>query len=192
MKKRIIVGISGASGAILGIRALEQIKQIPELESHLIISSAAKITITAETDWKVGDVSELADVVYLESDIGASIASGSFRTSGMLVAPCSIKTLSAISNSYADNLIVRAADVQLKEDRPVLLLLRESPLHQGHLDLMCRAANNGVIIFPPVPAFYSRPQSVDDIVDGIVGRALLRLGIDNSNYYQWRGMLNKE
>jgi 4-hydroxy-3-polyprenylbenzoate decarboxylase len=188
MGKRLIVGITGASGVIYGIRVLEALKQNPDIETQLVLSAAARITIAQETDWKVSDVEALADVTYRIGDIGAAIASGSYKTEGMLIAPCSIKTLSAIASSYDSDLIARAADVQLKEGRPVVLLVREAPLHAGHLRLMQLAAENGAIIFPPVPTFYNHPQTVDDIVNGIVGRALLRMGIDNSLYYQWSGM----
>ena len=190
MVKRVIIGISGASGAIFGIRALELLKQNPDIETHLIISAAARETIAVETSWNMSDVKALADEVYSEANIGAVIASGSFLTEGMLIAPCSIKTLSAVANSYSDNLMTRTVDVQLKEGRKVVLMLRETPLHAGHIRLMLLAAENGAIIFPPVPAFYSRPKTVDEIINGIVGRALLRLGIDNSQYYQWEGILD--
>lgn len=186
-KNRLVIGVSGASGAILGIRLLEMLRQV-EIETHLIVSPAAKATIAQETDWKISDVLALADTNYNHTDIGAAIASGSFKTQGMVIIPCSIKTLSAIANSYADNLITRAADVTLKEGRPLLLVVRETPLHPGHLQLMSQSAADGAIIFPPVPAFYSRPQSLDDIIDNTVGRVLARLGIENSSYQEWRGM----
>lgn len=188
MRKRLIIGITGASGAIYGIRALETLKQNPDIETQLVLTAAARITITQETDWKVSEVEALADVTYRIGDVGAAIASGSYMAEGMLIAPCSIKTLSAIANSYDADLIARAADVQLKEGRRVILLVRETPLHAGHLRLMQIAAENGAIIFPPVPTFYNHPRTLDDIVNGTVGRALLRLGIDNSLYDQWSGM----
>jgi 4-hydroxy-3-polyprenylbenzoate decarboxylase len=183
---RIVVAITGASGAIFGIRALQMLKDLG-LETHLILSPAASVTISQETDWKVSQILELASVHHDRSDIAATIASGSFPTRGMIVVPCSIKTLSAIANSYADDLIVRAADVTLKEGRPLVLVVREAPLHRGHLRLMDLAARAGAVIFPPVPAFYGRPQSLDDIVTGTVGRALLRLGLDNPGYTRWAG-----
>jgi 4-hydroxy-3-polyprenylbenzoate decarboxylase len=183
----VIIGISGASGAVYGIRALEILKDNPEIETHLILSQAGKLTIEIETPWQVGDVQALASVTYSEREIWAVIASGSFPTMGMLIAPCSIKTLSAIANSYADNLLVRAADVQLKEGRPVVLMVRETPLHPGHIRLMDMAAANGAVIFPPVPAFYNHPQSVDEIITASVGRALSRLGIENPAYPRWNG-----
>ena len=185
-KSRLILGISGASGVILGIRALELMCQFEEIETHLVISPAAKLTISAETDWKFPDVIDLADVVHNYNDIGAAIASGSFKTMGMIVIPCSIKTLSAIANSYADNLLARAADVTLKEGRPLLLVVRETPLHRGHIRLMDQAAEAGAVIFPPVPAFYAKPQSVDEIVDNLVGRVLARIGIQNDQYFKWK------
>jgi 4-hydroxy-3-polyprenylbenzoate decarboxylase len=152
----------------------------------LVISPAAKLTMAQETDWALKDVLALADVVHNYSDVGASIASGSFATLGMIVLPCSIKTLSAIANSYADNLLVRAADVTLKEGRPLILVVRETPLHRGHLRLMGQAAEAGAVIFPPVPAFYAKPQSVDELVDNIVGRVLVRVSIENEQFFIWK------
>lgn len=187
MTGRVIVGISGASGVIYGIRALELLRGGP-IETHLILSQAAKATIAQETDWKVSEVEAMAAVRHDHRDVGASIASGSFATLGMLVAPCSIKTLSAVANSYSTDLMSRAADVCLKEGRPLLLMVRETPLHAGHLRLMLAAAEAGAVIFPPVPAFYSRPASLDDMVTATVGRALARLGIENQAYQQWRGL----
>lgn len=189
--KRLIVGISGASGVIYGIRLLEALRQDRSIETHLILTSAARITIAQETDWKISDVEALAGVVHRPENIGASIASGSFATLGMIVAPCSIKSLSNIAHSAAGDLLARAADVQLKEGRPLVLAVRETPLHLGHLRLMVQAAEIGAIILPPVPAFYSRPQTVNDIVNGTVGRMLLRLGIDNDLYFEWLGLKGK-
>ncbi|MCX6028918.1 MAG: UbiX family flavin prenyltransferase [Chloroflexi bacterium] len=186
--KRLVIGMSGASGQIYGIRLLEALKAIGDVETHLVISRAAAMTIAQETTWDPRDVEALANVVYRPGDIGAAIASGSFATAGMIVAPCSIKSLSAIAHSFDDDLLTRAADVQLKEGRPVLLMVRETPLHLGHLELMAQAARIGCIIFPPVPAFYSRPQTVDDIINGTVGRVLARLGFENEMYYRWLGM----
>lgn len=184
---RLIVGISGASGVILGIRLLELLRPT-EIETHLVLSPAARATISQETEWKASSVQSLADVSYSYQDIGAAIASGSFKTIGMVVIPCSVKTLSAIANSFAADLITRAADVTLKEGHPLLLVVRETPLHQGHLRLMSLAAEAGAVIFPPVPAFYTRPKSVEDIIDNTVGRVLARLGIENEAYYEWKGM----
>lgn len=192
---RLIIAMSGASGQIYGIRLLEVLRATRQagdpgavIETHLVMSEAAGITITQETDYTPRQVEALADVVYRQRDIGAAIASGSFATLGMVVAPCSIKTLSAIANCYSNDLTSRAADVQLKEGRPLLLLVRETPLHLGHIRLMAQAAEAGAIIMPPVPAFYSRPSSVDDLVNGTVGRVLARLGIENDLYYRWLGV----
>jgi flavin prenyltransferase len=188
MTNRLIIGISGASGVIYGIRLLETLAQDKSIETHLVMSAAAKATIAQETTWKVSDVEALADVAHTPGNIGASIASGSFATMGMIVAPCSIKSLSSIAHSYDADLLTRAADVQLKEGRPVILLVRETPLHIGHLKLMVQAAENGAIIMPPAPAFYGNPQTVDDIINGTVGRALARMGIQNELYFRWLGM----
>ena len=190
-QRRLIVAMSGASGQIYGIRLLEVLsaaRQGDSIETHLVLSEAAGITITQETSYTPRQVEAMADVVYRQRDIGAAIASGSFDTLGMVVAPCSNKTLSAIANCYSSDLTSRAADVQLKEGRRLLLLLRETPLHLGHIRLMAQAAEAGAIIMPPVPAFYSRPKTVDDIVNGTVGRMLARLGIENELYYRWLGV----
>lgn len=184
---RLIVAITGASGVILGIRLLERLRPLP-IETHLVISPAGRVTIAQETDYKVSDVLSLADVSYNHNDIGAAIASGSFATLGMVVIPCSIKTLSAVANSYADDLIARAADVTLKEGRPLVLVVRETPLHRGHLRLMSLAAEAGAVIFPPVPAFYIRPTSLEQVIDNTVGRVLARLGIENAGYQEWKGL----
>jgi 4-hydroxy-3-polyprenylbenzoate decarboxylase len=186
--KRLVVGLSGASGAILGLRLLEVLAQTDEVETHLVISPAARITISDETGRSVKDVEALADVVYPPQDVGAAIASGSFHTDGMVIIPCSIKTLSAVANCYASDLLSRAADVTLKEGRPLLLVVRETPLHLGHLKLMLQAAEMGAILFPPVPAFYARLSSIDEMVDNTVGRILARLGVDNDLYTRWQGL----
>ena len=186
--KRLIIGMSGASGQIYGIRMLEMLRDVAEVETHLVMSQAARMTIAQETDYDPRAVEALAQVVYRPGDIGAAIASGSFATAGMIVAPCSIKSLSAIAHSFDSDLLSRAADVQLKEGRPVLLMVRETPLHLGHIELMAQAARIGCIIFPPAPEFYSRPQSVDDIVNATVGRALARIGLENARYYRWPGL----
>ncbi len=187
-KKRLVVGISGASGVILGIRLLEFLQHSAEIEAHLILSAAAKVTISAETHWTLKDVEALAPHVYDNRDIGAAPASGSFPTLGMVIIPASIKTLSAVANSYAADLLTRAADVTLKEGRPLLLVLRETPFHIGHIRQMLAVAEAGGIIFPPVPAFYARPQTVDDMIDNTVGRVLFRLGIDNDLFARWQGL----
>ncbi len=189
--RQLIVGLSGASGAIYGIRLLETLRQSPEIETHLILTEAGRITITQETTRTVGEVEALADVVHKPHNIGASVASGSFATMGMVIVPCSLKSLSNIAMSNTGDLLSRAADVQLKEGRPLLLVVRETPLHLGHLRLMVRAAEIGATIMPPVPAFYSHPQTADDIVNGTVGRILLRLGIDNGLYFAWLGLKGK-
>lgn len=183
--RKIIIGMSGASGAIFGIRALEVLKTVDDVETHLVMSSAAGRTIAEETDWSVSQVKALADVVYPHGDIGAAVASGSFLTAGMLVAPCSIKSLSGIVNSYNDNLLTRAADVCLKERRPLVLMVRETPLHLGHLELLAQAARYGATVLPPMPAFYHRPECLDDIINHIVGKALDQLGIHLSLFRRW-------
>ncbi len=188
MTRKLIIGISGASGSIYGIQTLQAIRGMPGISSHLIISNAARLTISQETNWTLDKVKGLADVVHNPGDIGAPIASGSFKTMGMIAAPCSIKSLSAIVNCYDNNLLSRSANVQLKEGRPVLLMIRETPLHFGHIRLMKLAAMNNIILFPPVPAFYNHPQTIDDIVKQSVGRALDRLGIENDLFQVWEGL----
>lgn len=185
---KIIVGISGASGAIYGVRILEVLSQLDGVETHLVMSRSARLTIAAETDVTVTEVERRADVVHPIHDVGASIASGSFRADAMVVAPCSMKTLSAIANSYADNLLVRAADVMLKERRPLVLMVRETPLHAGHCRLMHEAASLGALIAPPMPAFYNRPQTIAEIVDHSVGRVLDLIGLDVGIVTRWTGM----
>ncbi|WP_105630856.1 UbiX family flavin prenyltransferase [Cronobacter dublinensis] len=175
--KKIIVGISGASGAIYGIRLLQTLQAVPEVETHLIMSQAARQTLALETDMTVRDVQALADVNHDARDIAASVSSGSFKTDGMIILPCSIKTLSGIVNSYTDGLLTRAADVVLKERRRLVLCVRETPLHLGHLRLMTQAAELGAVIMPPMPAFYHRPQTLDDVINQTVNRALDQLDI---------------
>jgi 4-hydroxy-3-polyprenylbenzoate decarboxylase len=184
--RRLIVGISGASGVIYGIRTLEVLRAVPDIETHLVLTAAAKRTVVEETAWSVDAVEALADVVHSHRDIGAAIASGSFQTMGMLVAPCSIKSLSGIVNSYSDNLLIRAADVCLKERRRLVLMVRETPLHLGHLELMASAARYGAHVVPPVPAFYNRPASVDDIIDHSVGKALDLFEIGHQLFRRWK------
>lgn len=174
---KLVIGITGASGVIYGIRFLEVLKEITEVQTHLVISQAGKQTIGLETKYKIKDVLALADEVYDIHEITAPIASGSYQTSGMIVIPCSIKSLSAIANSYNNNLLIRAADVTLKEQRRLILVPRETPLHLGHLRLMVRAAEIGAVILPPIPAFYSHPQSIQDIVDQTILRVLDLLNI---------------
>lgn len=183
-KKRLIVGISGASGAVYGVRLLEALKG-SGVETHLVMSRSAEVTLAYETDLKVADVQALADYVHPFGDIGAPISSGSFRTEGMIVAPCSIRSLAEIAYGTTTGLLTRAADVVLKERRRLVLLVRETPLHTGHLRAMTAASENGAIVMPPVPAFYTRPRSVDDIVDHTIGRALDLFGIDNKLVRRW-------
>jgi 4-hydroxy-3-polyprenylbenzoate decarboxylase len=184
---RIVVGVSGASGSLYGIRALELLRTIDDVETHLVMTPAAKVTLAEETDLAVADVERLAHVVHPIRDIGAPIASGSFATAGMIVAPCSIRALSAIATSHSSDLLVRAADVTLKERRPLVLMVRETPLHLGHLRLCVQAAEIGAVVAPPVPAFYARPTSIDDLVTHSVVRALEHLGIDAGSIGRWAG-----
>ncbi|MFL1906285.1 UbiX family flavin prenyltransferase [Plesiomonas shigelloides] len=177
-RTRLIVGISGASGAQYGIRLLQVLQPLAQIETHLIISQAARRTIALETDFSLREVTALADVYHDVRDIAASVSSGSFRTAGMVILPCSVKTLSGIVHSYADDLLVRAADVVLKERRTLVLGVRETPLHLGHLRLMTQAAELGAVIMPPVPAFYHRPQTLDDIIDQTVNRVLDQFAIE--------------
>lgn len=186
MTRRLIVALTGASGVIYGIRALELLRELGGIESHLVISPAALRTIAEETDDDPVRIRGLADIVHDHRDIGAAIASGSFRTMGMLVAPCSVRTLSGIAHAASDDLIIRAADVCLKERRPVVLLFRETPLHAGHIALMERATASGAVVMPPVPAFYSRPRSIDDIVVQTIGRAFDLFDIDLPQTVRWR------
>ncbi|MDR3574546.1 MAG: UbiX family flavin prenyltransferase [Anaerolineaceae bacterium] len=186
-RKRLVVGISGSSGVILGIRLLEILQNSP-VETHLVVTPSAAITIEQETHWKLKEIQELCQAHYSHQDVGAIIASGSFETAGMVVIPCSIKSLSAIANSYNDNLLTRAADVTLKEGRPLILVVREAPLHAGHIRLMRLAARSGAVIFPPVPAFYVQPHSLDEMITQIAGRVLQRIGIENQAYRSWQGL----
>ena len=185
--KRLVIGMSGSSGVIYGIRMLEALAQDPEVETHLILSQAAKMNIGIETQWSVADVEALADEVHNNKNIGASIASGSYKTAGMIVVPCSMKTLSGIANSYAENLIIRAADVLLKERRQLVIVPRESPLHTGHCELMLKASQIGAIICPPSPAFYTSPKTVDDIINHTVARVLDLFDIETDNLERWQG-----
>ena len=187
--KRLIIGISGASGAIYGVRLLQVLRNVAEVETHLVMSQAARQTLSLETDLSLRDVQALADVVHDARDIAASISSGSFKTAGMVILPCSIKTLSGILNSYTDTLVTRAADVVLKERRPLVLCVRETPLHLGHLRLMTQAAELGAVIMPPVPAFYHRPQSLDDVINQTVNRVLDQFDIDlpEDLFTRWQG-----
>ena len=187
--KRLIIGISGASGVIYGVRMLEVLRGVPDIETHLIMSNAARQTLALETDLQLRDVQSLADVVHDARDIAASISSGSFKTAGMVILPCSMKTLSGIVHSYTDNLLTRAADVVLKERRRLVLCVRETPLHLGHLRMMTTAAELGAIVMPPVPAFYHRPQTLQDIVDQTVNRVIDPFDIEISQDFfpRWDG-----
>jgi len=187
--KRLIVGISGASGAIYGIRLLEILRDLPEVETHLVMSSAAGTTLSLETDYKPQQVSALADVTYRFRDIAAPISSGSFKTDGMVILPCSMKTLAGIAYSFSDNLLLRAADVVLKDRRRLVLVPRETPLHLGHLRTMVQLTEMGAIIAPPMPAFYHRPQTLDDIINQTVNRVLDLLDIElpQDLFIRWQG-----
>jgi 4-hydroxy-3-polyprenylbenzoate decarboxylase len=180
----IVVGISGASGAVYGVRMLEALRELG-VESHLVISKAAAMTLHQETGLSVADVNTRASVVHKAGDIGATIASGSFRTLGMAIAPCSVRTMSEIATGVTSSLLTRAADVTLKERRPLVLMVRETPLHLGHLRTMTRLAEMGATIAPPLPAFYAGPQSVDDMVDQAVGRTLDIFGLDWARVKRW-------
>ena len=186
--KRIIVGMSGASGQIYGIRTLEILKNVDDVETHLIISPIAKKIIEHETSYSVEEVESLADYVYDASDVGARIASGSFRCHGMVVIPCSIKTASSIAYSLANNLITRAADVILKQRQTLVVVVRETPLHTGHLKILTRLSEIGAVVLPPIPAFYNKPKSVEDIVDHTVGRVLDFFKIKHKLYDPWQGI----
>ena len=187
--KRLIVGLSGATGAIYGIRLLEVLRDVEDVETHLIISEAARRTILLETDYTTTQVEALADKLYDFNNTAAAISSGSFKTMGMVVIPCAVKTLSGIANSYGDNLILRAADVTLKERRKLVLVLRETPLHLGHLRLMTQVTEMGGVIMPPMPAFYPHPQTIDDLINQSVNRVLDILGIELSQdlFKRWTG-----
>lgn len=187
--KKLIVGLTGASGAIYGIRLLEILKSVPSVETHLVISQAARRTISLETAYSLKEIHALADVIYDDRDIGATISSGSFRVNGMVILPCSIKSLSGIVHSYTDTLVTRAADVVLKEGRKLVLCVRETPLHLGHLRLMTQAAELGAVIMPPVPAFYFQPKTIDDIVNQTVNRVLDQFEIDlpDDLFQRWQG-----
>ena len=184
---RLVVGITGASGSIYGIRLLEILRTTTDIELHLVISAAGKRTLVEETDYSVADVEALAHYRYDVKDIGATLASGSFRTSGMVIAPCSIKTAAAVAACYADTLMARAADVTLKEGRPLLMLVRETPLHLGHLRVLTSLAEMGAVVLPPMPAFYNRPKGLDDIINHTVARVLDRLQLPQALVGEWQG-----
>jgi 4-hydroxy-3-polyprenylbenzoate decarboxylase len=184
MNKKIVIGISGASGVIYGVKILSLLKE-KEFETHLIMSEAGKRNLEIETGYKAEEVAAMATYVYDNSDVGASLASGSFLTDGMVVIPCTIKTLSGIANSYTTNLLVRAADVTLKEKRKLVLVVRETHLHKGHLRLMTMAADMGAHILPPVPSFYHQPKTIDDIINQTIGKIFDYLGIEHDLYKRW-------
>jgi len=184
MTKRIVIGISGASGVIYGIKMLNLLQE-KDFQTHLIISESGRQNIEIETSYKADEVAAMADYTYDNRDVGAALASGSYLTEGMVVVPCTIKTLSGIANSYTNNLLVRAADVTLKEKRKLVLVVRETPLHVGHLSLMMKAANMGAHILPPVPSFYHQPKNIDDIIHQTIGKIFDYLGIEHNLYKRW-------
>jgi 4-hydroxy-3-polyprenylbenzoate decarboxylase len=184
MRKRIVIGISGASGVTYGVRTLEVLRET-DYETHLIISDAGRLNIEIETRYKPAEVEAMADLVYDHKDMAASLASGSFLTEGMVVIPCTIKSLSGIANSYNENLLVRTADVTLKEKRNLVLVVRETPLHVGHLRLMTQAAEMGAHILPPVPSFYHQPETIEDIIDQTIGKVLDYMGIEHDLFRRW-------
>ena len=182
--RRLVVGISGASGIVYGIRVLELLRKA-KVESHLVMTNSAALTLGYESSLKLGDVESLADVVHSNTDMDANIASGSFKTLGMIIAPCSVKTMAAIATGYTDSLIARAADVVLKQRRRLVLMVREAPLHLGHLRSMAVVTEAGAIVFPPVPAFYAKPKTLAEMIDHTVGRALDLFDIDTGTVFQW-------
>jgi 4-hydroxy-3-polyprenylbenzoate decarboxylase len=184
MAKRIVIGISGASGVIYGIKMLSLLQE-KDFQTHLIISESGRQNIEIETSYKADDVSAMADYTYDNKDVGAALASGSYLTEGMVVVPCTIKTLSGIANSYTNNLLVRAADVTLKEKRKLVIVVRETPLHVGHLNLMMKAANMGAHILPPIPSFYHQPKDIDDIIHQTIGKIFDYLGIEHNLFTRW-------
>jgi len=184
-KKRLIIGISGATGAIYGVRMLEILAKIDEIETHLVMTKAGRMTIQVETPYAVKDVEAMADVVHDINNVGASVSSGSFRTEGMVIAPCSMKSMGAIAHSLGGDLLVRAADVVLKERKKLVLVARETPLHLGHLEAMAALTRMGAIIFPPVPAFYHRPKTLDDVINQTVTRILDQFDIDVDLFQRW-------
>jgi len=184
----LVIGITGASGAIYGIRLLEVLSAYKEVETHLIVSKTAEEIIEYETDWSLERVKALADNCHDINDIGASLSSGSFYRDGMIIAPSSMKTVAALANSYTDNLITRAADIALKERKRLVLLTRETPLHLGHLRNMVKLTEMGAIVFPPVPGFYHKPQTIMDLVDHTIGKVLDLFDIKNDLFTRWSGL----
>lgn len=186
-RKPLVVGISGASAPIFGIRTLELLQQVEEIETHLVYSEAARRTIELETNYRLPDVCRLADVSYDPNDFAAAISSGSFQTAGMVIAPCSMSTMAAVASSISNNLLTRAADVTLKERRPIVLMCRESPLHLGHLRKMTQLAEMGAIVAPPVPSFYHYPETIEQLIDHAIGRALGVFGFPLPWLKRWSG-----
>ncbi len=183
----IVVGITGASGVIYGIRLLEALSRIESVQTHLVVSESGVRNIEYETEWSMEQVLALADRTYRINDIGAALASGSFHRDGMIVAPCTVKTLSAIANSYTDNLLVRSADVTLKERKKLVLMFRETPLHAGHIENMEKVTSMGAIVLPPMPAFYHHPRTIEDVIDQTIGKVLDLFAIEHSLYRRWQG-----
>ena len=184
-QKRLVVAITGASGAVFGVRILEILRDIPDIETHLVISKAGHLTLAAECDMKISDVADLADVVHVPTNIGASISSGSFRADGMIVVPCTTSTAAKIASGITEDLISRAADVMLKERRPLVIAIRENPLHAGHLESLLKLARLGAVIFPPTPSFYHNPKSIQDLVDQSCMRMLDQLGVHLETAPRW-------
>lgn len=188
----LIIGITGATGVVYGIRLLEVLSSINDIETHLIISEAGEMNIEGETDRKIEDIKKLASFSYDIRDVGARLASGSFQRDGMIIAPCTVKTMSALANSYTENLLIRAGDVTLKERRKLVLLVRETPLHIGHIRNMEKLCEMGAIIMPPVPAFYHKPKTIQDIIDHTIGKTLDMFDIKHNLFQRWAGLVSKE
>jgi len=184
-KKRLIIGVSGATGAIYGVRMLEILAKIDEIETHLVLSKAGKMTIQVETPYSVKEVEAMADVVHDINNVGASISSGSFRTAGMVIVPCSMKSMGCLAHSIGGDLLVRAADVVLKERKKLVIVVRETPLHLGHIEAMASLTRMGAVIFPPVPAFYHRPKTLDDVINQTVTRILDQFEIEVELFHRW-------
>ncbi len=188
----LIIGITGATGVIYGIRLLEVLSSTDDIETHLIISEAGEMNIEGETNRKIEDIKKLASFSYDIRDVGASLASGSFQRDGMIIAPCTVKTMSALANSYTENLLIRAGDVTLKERKKLVLLVRETPLHIGHIRNMEKLCEMGAIIMPPVPAFYHKPKTIQDIIDHTIGKTLDMFDIKHNLFQRWAGLVSKE
>lgn len=188
----LIIGITGATGVIYGIRLLEVLSSTDDIETHLIISEAGEMNIEGETNRKIEDIKKLASFSYDIRDVGARLASGSFQRDGMIIAPCTVKTMSALANSYTENLLIRAGDVTLKERRKLVLLVRETPLHIGHIRNMEKLCEMGAIIMPPVPAFYHKPKTIQDIIDHTIGKTLDMFDIKHNLFQRWAGLVSKE